>query len=92
MQLLEYMEGGTLGSKMSSLKAMGKRIAVSDFWRWAEEIALGLNFLHKCNPQIIHRDLKPSNLLFDRYGSLKVTPANSPLPVSPHHFLSVSWF
>jgi serine/threonine-protein kinase len=30
--------------------------------RWADELLIALDYLHKANPPIIHRDIKPSNL------------------------------
>ncbi|XP_027333845.1 RGS domain-containing serine/threonine-protein kinase A isoform X2 [Abrus precatorius] len=38
----------------------------------AVDIALGVNYLHHCNPPIIHRDLKSSNLLVDKNWTVKV--------------------
>lgn len=40
---------------------------------YATQIALGMNYLHTCNPPIIHRDLKPANLLIDHSGVLKIS-------------------
>lgn len=39
---------------------------------YAQQLAQGMNHLHKCRPPIIHRDLKPANLLIDFSGTLKV--------------------
>jgi len=40
---------------------------------YAMQLALGMNYLHTCNPPIIHRDLKPANLLIDHSGVLKIS-------------------
>jgi serine/threonine protein kinase/ankyrin repeat protein len=39
---------------------------------YAQQLAQGMNYLHKSRPPIIHRDLKPSNLLIDAHGALKI--------------------
>jgi ankyrin repeat protein/tRNA A-37 threonylcarbamoyl transferase component Bud32 len=40
---------------------------------YAQQLARGMNYLHKCKPPIIHRDLKPANLLVDASGTLKIS-------------------
>jgi len=40
---------------------------------YAQQLARGMNYLHKCKPPIIHRDLKPANLLVDASGALKIS-------------------
>jgi serine/threonine protein kinase len=40
---------------------------------YAQQLALGMNYLHKCTPPVIHRDLKPANLLIDGSGALKIS-------------------
>ena len=39
---------------------------------YAQQLAAGMNHLHKSRPPIIHRDLKPANLLIDFSGTLKI--------------------
>ncbi|KAL3809007.1 hypothetical protein ACHAXA_000287 [Cyclostephanos tholiformis] len=39
---------------------------------YAQQLAKGMNYLHKSRPPIIHRDLRPSNLLIDANGALKI--------------------
>jgi len=39
---------------------------------YAQQLAAGMNHLHKSRPPIIHRDLKPANLLIDFSGHLKI--------------------
>jgi len=39
---------------------------------YAQQLAQGMNHLHKSRPPIIHRDLKPANLLIDFNGTLKI--------------------
>lgn len=39
---------------------------------YAQQLAQGMNHLHKSRPPIIHRDLKPANLLIDYSGCLKI--------------------
>lgn len=40
---------------------------------YAQQLARGMNYLHKCTPPVIHRDLKPANLLIDLSGTLKIS-------------------
>jgi len=39
---------------------------------YAQQLAQGMNHLHKSRPPVIHRDLKPANLLIDFSGTLKI--------------------
>ena len=64
--VMEYMNGGDLGSMIHNLGALSL-----DATRiYAAEIVLALEYLH--SQGIIHRDLKPENLLFGSDGHLKL--------------------
>jgi serine/threonine protein kinase/ankyrin repeat protein len=39
---------------------------------YAQQLAQGMNYLHKSRPPIIHRDLRPANILIDANGALKI--------------------
>jgi serine/threonine protein kinase len=61
--VLELCDGGSLSSVFND--AYEGRITLP--WKtrvkWLGEIAVGMDFLHSCQPRIIHRDLKPANVL-----------------------------
>jgi len=47
-------------------------LSLLDRLRIAEEVAIGLNYLHCSNPPIIHRDVKSRNILLDAHGHVKI--------------------
>jgi serine/threonine protein kinase len=53
--VLEYCESGDLSS------ALNNPTPSNFFWRVAEDVAKGMNYLHRKN--ILHRDIKPANVL-----------------------------
>uniref|UniRef100_A0A8C4ZFU1 Protein kinase domain-containing protein n=1 Tax=Gadus morhua TaxID=8049 RepID=A0A8C4ZFU1_GADMO len=65
----EYMKRGTLASLL-------ERLAGPPPWplafRLAQQLALGMNFLHTLSPPLLHRDLKPSNVLLDDHLDAKL--------------------
>jgi len=63
---LEYVEGGTLASKIS-----GKPLSSSDAARTVEALARAMHMAHSRN--IVHRDLKPANVLITTDDTPKVT-------------------
>ncbi|BCT22562.1 serine/threonine protein kinase [Carp edema virus] len=63
---LEYMDGGTLSSKMIRDTILDKSLTKIYF----SGIAMALNFLHKNG--IIYRDLKPENILLDKRNWFKL--------------------
>ncbi|CAL8376113.1 unnamed protein product [Arctogadus glacialis] len=67
--VVEYMKRGTLESLLV-------RLAGPPPWplafRLAQQLALGMNFLHTLSPPLLHRDLKPSNVLLDDHLDAKL--------------------
>lgn len=47
-------------------------VSLKQRMQFARDAALGMNWLHRSNPQILHLDLKTGNLLVDQYGTVKV--------------------
>lgn len=42
-------------------------------WKYIQDVAAGLKYLHANNPQIIHQDIKPANILIDNMGNFAIT-------------------
>jgi hypothetical protein len=63
---LEYLEGGTLRSKVKAGPTPWRDVA-----RLGAEIARGLAAVHAAG--IVHRDLKPENVLLDGAGRARIT-------------------
>ena len=56
---MEFLEGGTLKERVTSLAAKGERLSHSEVARIVGEVASALGYGHELG--IIHRDVKPSN-------------------------------
>ena len=57
----EYVEGGSLGDRLTKLPPSQKETS-----RWLTEIAAALEYAHLHD--VIHRDIKPANILIDHHG------------------------
>src|SRR5439155_1053796 len=68
--VMEFIEGKTLKSHITSLKA-SEGIPVRQAVDWTVEIALGLKAAHEKN--IVHRDIKPENIILTRDGKPKIS-------------------
>ena len=62
--LLEFCEGGTLNSRLSSPSSSSTKLF------WMVQIADALQYLHRS--KIVHRDLKPENILLTSENFIKV--------------------
>src|SRR3990172_3718938 len=67
--VMEYVEGKTLKSHITSLKA-GEGIPVRQAIDWTIQIAQGLKAAHEKN--IVHRDIKPENVMLTKDGLPKI--------------------
>lgn len=57
----------------SSEQLIGKKMAVSEIWKFIHDVAAGLNRLHTNTPQIVHQDIKPANILIDNSHNYAIT-------------------
>jgi len=69
--LMEHAGGGDLYTILKRMKNSKRYLAEKEVWRYAYEIALGLNYLHSQN--IIHRDIKCLNIFLSEKREIKVT-------------------
>ncbi|KAF2366546.1 Serine-threonine/tyrosine-protein kinase catalytic domain [Trinorchestia longiramus] len=69
--LLEYMCGGSLHALLHS---DGKPVPLdhATYFCIARDVAQGVNYLHKHDPQVLHLDLKSMNVLLDGYTRAKI--------------------
>ncbi len=67
--VMEYLEGRTLRSHISSLKS-STGIPYTQAIEWATQIANGLQAAHQKN--VVHRDIKPENIMVTNNGQLKI--------------------
>ncbi len=57
----------------SSEKLIGKLKKDCDIWKYIEDVASGLAYLHACTPPIVHQDIKPGNVLIDDIYNYAIT-------------------
>ena len=57
----------------SSEKLIGKLKKDADIWKYIEDVASGLAYLHACTPPIIPQDIKPGNILIDDIFNYAIT-------------------
>lgn len=68
--IMEYLERGDVFSLLRSSIAL----TWSDpLLKIATDVALGVSYLHNCDPPLVHRDLKSSNLLCTTTYSCKIS-------------------
>eukprot|EP01116_Phalansterium_solitarium_P016463 TRINITY_DN3830_c0_g1_i4.p1 TRINITY_DN3830_c0_g1~~TRINITY_DN3830_c0_g1_i4.p1 ORF type:complete len:1404 (-),score=508.12 TRINITY_DN3830_c0_g1_i4:741-4952(-) len=65
--VMEYCNGGDLGSLLKTLEIFDQNMACV----YIAETVLALEYLHSMN--IVHRDLKPENMLINSEGHIKLT-------------------
>jgi len=60
-------------SKGSVENLVGKMKDEKEIWKFLQQTAAGLAYLHSCKPPIIHQDIKPGNILIDDNGNYRIT-------------------
>ncbi|XP_063042894.1 receptor-interacting serine/threonine-protein kinase 3 [Engraulis encrasicolus] len=83
--VMEYMERGSLAGLQEALEGPPPWPLA---FRFAHQVALGMNFLHCMMPPLLHLDLKPSNVLLDSDLNAKLTDfglARLALSISKKH-------
>lgn len=56
-----------------SVTSLIGRMSEKDLWKFINDVASGLAYLHAQNPPIIHQDIKPDNILISRTGDYLIT-------------------
>lgn len=49
----------------SSELLIGNKFSDNDIWKYIQDVASGLAYLHALEPPIVHQDVKPANVLLD---------------------------
>ena len=69
--VLEFIPGGTLRSKLKSLKESSKELSIDKILDYGIQAADGLDHAHRNT--IIHRDIKTDNVMLTAEGTVKLT-------------------
>ncbi len=69
--VLEYIPGGTLKTKLKSLKSEDKEFSLPEVVKYGVQIAEALEHAHR--RQIVHRDVKSDNMMLTEEGKVKLT-------------------
>ena len=71
--IMEYCEGGDMGSLLKRCKKDQDFIAEDVIWKIFTQIVLALNECHTRKAgKILHRDLKPANIFLDAQNNIKL--------------------
>lgn len=65
--VMPYCSNGSAGN------LVGKISDEKEVWKFLQQTASGLAYLHSCKPPIIHQDIKPGNILIDDNGNYRIT-------------------
>lgn len=57
----------------SSERLIGREIEEEEIWKYIQDVASGLAYLHALQPPIIHQDIKPGNILIDDNNNFAIT-------------------
>ncbi len=57
----------------SSELLIGNQFRDDDIWKYIQDVASGLAYLHALEPPIVHQDVKPANVLLDDTGHYALT-------------------
>ncbi|HUP35063.1 MAG TPA: serine/threonine-protein kinase, partial [Candidatus Limnocylindria bacterium] len=68
---MEFLEGGTLATRLDLLRAEGRRLEPEEAVRIIGEVAGALGYAHQQG--VVHRDIKPSNVMLTRQDWAVVT-------------------
>lgn len=68
--VMELAAGGTMEQRIEVNKKTNSRVEESLMWRWLQDIAGALTYLH--TRRVLHRDVKPSHIFLGENGSAKL--------------------
>ena len=57
----------------SSELLIGNQFSTDEMWKYIQDVASGLAYLHALTPPIVHQDVKPANVLIDDTGNYALT-------------------
>ena len=69
---MEFIGGGTLGSKIRKLRKRNKTLNEDQVRIFTKQILEGLEYMH-CVKGIFHRDIKPDNILLTISENIKIS-------------------
>ncbi|KAF2354070.1 Protein kinase domain [Trinorchestia longiramus] len=70
--ITEYMSSGSLRKFLKLTKRNDKKVNVSSWKKWCNQILSALGYLHKCSPPIVHGNLTADTIFIQSNGLIKI--------------------